>query len=86
MVLIGIGLAVFWLVRSVRRRWKESDYERLDDGQSPWWGILDFGVLGSLAGLFFGQSESQGQISTQDAGEEGQDQNDGETRPLLEGT
>lgn len=83
--LIGIGLVVFWFVRSVRRRWKESDYERLDDGQSAWWRFIDFPVLGSLAGLFFGQSDGQGQISTQNAGEEGQDQNDRETRPLLEG-
>ncbi|KAJ5915614.1 hypothetical protein N7466_011547 [Penicillium verhagenii] len=86
MALIGIVVLITWLVRRVRRRLKQTEYERLDDEpqDSSWAGWLDLGTLFSLAGLF-GQGETQmqtqGEEANQALAEEGQD--DPETRPLL---
>ncbi|KAJ5975452.1 hypothetical protein N7481_009159, partial [Penicillium waksmanii] len=52
--LVGMGVVGFCLVRSVRRRWKESDYERLDGR-----GFLDIGLLASVSGLIFGRRDER---------------------------
>lgn len=92
-ILVGMGVVGFCLVRLVRRRWKESDYERLHGR-----GFLGIGLLASVSGLMFGwrgERERVSRASGMDGGEgdgegdgegeEGLDEGDSETRPLLEG-
>lgn len=82
--LVGLGVIGFLLVRSIRRRWKESDHEHLDGR-----GLLDIGLLASFAGFISGRGgERVSQVSGVDEGEEGEeglDEGDPERRPLLEG-
>jgi hypothetical protein len=79
-VLVGMGVSGFYLVRSVRRRWKESDYERVNDR-----GNLNIGLLASFVGFMFGRGGERVLRSGEEGeGEEGLDEG-GETRPLLEG-
>jgi hypothetical protein len=84
-VLFGMGVVGFYLVRLVRRRWKESNYER---------GVLGIGLLASVSGLVFGWRGERERVSRASGvdggeghreGEEGLDEGDSETRPLLEG-
>lgn len=82
----AISVLIIWLVKRVRRRMKQTEYERLDEDSqnSPWLGWLDWASLFSLGGLFSQgetQTETQGQGANQALAEEGQE--DPETRPLL---
>lgn len=83
--LVGFGFIGFLLVRSIRRRWKESDHERLDGR-----GLLDIGLLASIAGSISGRGRGGRRVPRasgldEGEGEEGLDEGNPETRPLLEG-
>ncbi|KAJ5182200.1 hypothetical protein N7449_012347 [Penicillium cf. viridicatum] len=69
---VGVGLV--WLVRRTRRRWKEVEYEELDEGgqRSSRWRGWDLG-LASFVGLFTQWSRTEGQPEVEE-----------EIRPLLE--
>lgn len=78
-------LLVVWLARRVRRRLKQTEFERLDgESEEIWWRKwVDWAPLSSLAGAFSqGQGLMQGQEANRDSMEE--DQEGGERRPLLE--
>ncbi|KAJ5658645.1 uncharacterized protein N7484_002294 [Penicillium longicatenatum] len=86
LALFAISVLIIWLVKRVRRRMKQTEYERLDEDSqnSPWLGWLDWASLFSLGGLFSQgetQTETQGQGANQALADEGQE--DPETRPLL---
>lgn len=82
--LVGVVYVVVGIVKRVRNRWKEAQYERLEDQerQSSWCGCLDFGLVAPLLASFFGQSRGQTQGQSQASVEDGQE--DAESRPLLE--
>lgn len=73
LVLGVVGVGLVWLVRLTRRRWKEVEYEELDEeGQrSSRRRVWDLG-LASFVGLFPVCSRTEGQPE------------DEEIRPLLE--
>jgi hypothetical protein len=81
--LIGIVYLVVGLVKRARTRWKEREYERLEDQEreSLWCGCLDLGMVVSLLTGLFGQNQGQ-QGQRQSSLGDGQD--DAESRPLLE--
>jgi len=86
--LFAIVVLVIWLVKRIRRRIKQTEYERLGDEpqDSSWHDWLDWASLFSLVGLFSQggtqtETETQGQEANQALAEEGQE--DPETRPLL---
>ncbi|KAJ5634024.1 hypothetical protein N7528_001866 [Penicillium herquei] len=84
LALLGIVLLIIWLVKHIRRRMKQTEYERLDESDAPWWRRLtrmDVEPFISFASLF-GMGKMQEQQTNRDAMEE--DQEDGERRPLLE--
>lgn len=83
LALLGLGLLIFKLVQRLRRRWKESDYERLQDQQqdSAWSACLDCGMLASLLSLHGGPSQGQNTDQDQLEVERG---DEAETRPLLQ--
>jgi hypothetical protein len=80
LVLIGLVCLVVWVVQRLRSRWKDTQYERLDDGQGsePPWGFLDWGLLAWLVSLVGGQRQDQEQAPGEAGGEE-----NNETSPLL---
>lgn len=90
LAMTGIGFVGYWMVRSLRRRWKSSDYERLDvdQPQSSRWGFLEVGLFASLIGAVVGRGDDRGRESSSSLregdGEEDRHE-DGETRPLLDG-
>jgi hypothetical protein len=81
--LIGIIYLVIGLVKRARKRWKETEYERLEaqERKSLWCGCLDFGVVVSLLSGLFGQSQGQ---QGQRRSSLGDGHDDAEARPLLE--
>ncbi|KAJ5798881.1 uncharacterized protein N7503_006386 [Penicillium pulvis] len=86
LALFAIVVLIVWLVKRLRRRLKQTEYERLGDGpsDSSWLGWLDMASLLSLVGLSSqgeSQTGTQGQGANQALAEEGQE--DPETRPLL---
>lgn len=82
--LVGVVYVVVGFAKRVRGRWKEAQYERLEDQerQSSWRGCLDFGRVVSLLASFLGQSRGPIQGQSQASVEDGQDE--AESRPLLE--
>ncbi|KAJ5147438.1 hypothetical protein N7526_000790 [Penicillium atrosanguineum] len=81
--LIGVVYLVIGIVQRARSRWKEAEHGRLDDQEreSSWCGCLDLGLVGSLfTGLFDKSQGQQGQSQRL----LGDDQDDAESRPLLE--
>lgn len=69
----GVVFGIVWLVQCVKRRWKETEYDRVSDRESgddrkPW----DLGI-GSFLALFPGKGR----------GTEVEDGEEAETRPLL---
>lgn len=82
LAVVGIGYLVIRLVSRMRRRWKETQYERLDgqeEGSRCW--CLDLGWIVSLLGGLFQRNPEEPQTERQDTLEEGQV--DDESSPLL---
>ncbi|KAJ6013442.1 hypothetical protein N7540_008033 [Penicillium herquei] len=84
LALLGVISLIIWLAKRIRRRMKQTEYERLDESDAPWWRRLtrmDMEPFASFASLF-GLGQIREQETNRDAMEE--DQEDGERRPLLE--
>ncbi|KAJ5620465.1 hypothetical protein N7510_004449 [Penicillium lagena] len=80
LALAGLVYLVVWAVQRLRSRWKDAQYERLDDGQGlepTSCGCQDWGLLAWLLSLVGGQGQDQAQAS----GEPEEENN--ETSPLL---
>ncbi|KAJ5767187.1 uncharacterized protein N7511_004803 [Penicillium nucicola] len=69
----GVVLGVVWLVQRVRRHWKETESDRVSDGENSHGGYS--GVLG--IGTFLALFPGKGRLM------EIEDGSDAETRPLL---
>ena len=83
----GIAALGVWIVKSAQQRWKESDYERLDEGPSlSWWNLYNLGFFTSSPGsIQSDRGENYAQAPNQDTTSEGNEgQSIGETRPLLQ--
>jgi hypothetical protein len=80
LALAGLVYLVVWTVQRLRSRWKDAQYERLDDGQGlepMCCGLLDWGLLAWLVSLVGGQGQGNAQASGEPEGE------NNETSPLL---
>lgn len=79
---IGVGYGMVYLAKSVRRRWKEIDRERLNGLGRGWaWAGLENKLLLPLAKLFGmnpQRHDEQGEFLVEEA------RDNEETRPLLD--
>lgn len=83
LALLGIGYLAIRLVSRMRKRWKETQYERLDGQEEvSWCWCLDLGSIVSLLGGLFQRNPEQSQAERQDTLEDGQA--DDESSPLLQ--
>ncbi|KAJ5677201.1 uncharacterized protein N7477_002834 [Penicillium maclennaniae] len=81
--LIGMIYLVIAIVKWARNRWKEAEHEQLDDQEREfsWWGCLDPRLVVCLWTGLFGEGQGQQGQSQRILGDE---QDDTESRPLLE--
>lgn len=83
-VIVALGL---WIVKSIRRRWKESHYERLDEESTfTWRNFLNFGLCAPSSGSISCEVEHHAEFRDQDTSEDNERLSIGETRLLLRRT